>query len=201
PGCVTVANDTVTGCGRFSLSVAVTASFGVTTTPPIAGITVTDEVAVPTLPRASRKPNVTAVVPTGSSVSTAMSTRRPSIVACVAWRTGAASPLSLAEPPVTNPRRRSDAGAPVMLPRAPSACVAATVIAAGAVTTGAIVSTTATVNAAEPWLPCASVAVQLTVVGPNANVDPLAGVHTVAIAPSSTSVAEAVKVYTAPAAL
>ena len=72
--------------------------------------------------------------------------------------------------------------------------VAATVAFAGIVITGAVVSCTVTVNDALLWLPCASVAVQLSGVGPNANVDPLAGVHVVAIAPSSTSVAEAVKV-------
>jgi len=52
-----------------------------------------------------------------------------------------------------------------------------------------------------PTLPCASVALQVTVVAPNTNVDPLAGVQLVATAPSSVSVAEAVNVNTAPAAL
>ena len=61
-------------------------------------------------------------------------------------------------------------------------------------TTGPVVSVTVTVNDAVLWLPCASVAVQLTGVGPNANVDPLAGVHVVAIAPSRTSVADAANV-------
>jgi len=36
--------------------------------------------------------------------------------------------------------------------------------------------------------------VQLTVVGPNGNVDPLAGTHVVATAPSRASVADAVNV-------
>src|SRR2546428_13437783 len=41
----------------------------------------------------------------------------------------------------------------------------------------------------------------VTVVAPNGNVDLLAGVHVVASAPSSASVADAVNVKTAPAAL
>src|SRR6266850_718274 len=84
---------------------------------------------------------------------------------------------------------------------APAALVASTVAFAGTVTIGPVVSDTVTVNDAVLWLPCASVAVQLTVVGPNANVDPLAGAHVVATAPSSVSVADAVNVKAAPAAL
>src|SRR6266850_1219314 len=84
---------------------------------------------------------------------------------------------------------------------APAALVASTVALAGTVTTGPVVSVTVTVNDAAPWLPCASVAVQVIVVAPNGNVDPLAGVHVVATAPSSASVAEAVNVKTAPLAL
>jgi hypothetical protein len=43
--------------------------------------------------------------------------------------------------------------------------------------------------------------VQLTVLGPKANVAPLAGVQVAAIDPSTTSVADAVNEKTAPAAL
>jgi len=74
---------------------------------------------------------------------------------------------------------------------APAALVASTVAFAGTVTTGPVVSVTVTVNDAAPWLPCASVAVHVTVVAPNGNVDPLAGVQLVATGPSSVSVADA----------
>src|SRR2546422_3819425 len=62
-------------------------------------------------------------------------------------------------------------------------------------------SITVTVNDAALRLPCASVALHVTVVAPNGKVDPLAGAHVVATAPSSVSVPEATKVNTAPAAL
>src|SRR6185503_15610476 len=50
-------------------------------------------------------------------------------------------------------------------------------------------------------LPCASVAEQLTVVGPNGNVAPDAGLQVGAIAPSTLSFADAKYVTTAPAEL
>src|SRR6185295_7158128 len=81
---------------------------------------------------------------------------------------------------------------------APFAPVASTVAFAGTVRTGPVVSVTVTMNEAVLWLPCASVAVQLTVVGPNGKVEPLAGVQRVATLPSNTSVADAVKVNGAP---
>jgi hypothetical protein len=49
-----------------------------------------------------------------------------------------------------------------------------------------------TVNEAEPVLPCASVAVQVTVVVPSGNVEPLTGLQVTATTPSMLSVAEAV---------
>ena len=55
--------------------------------------------------------------------------------------------------------------------------VASTVFEAGTVTTGFVVSTTVTVNEAVLVFPCVSVALQLTVVVPNANVEPDAGVQ------------------------
>src|SRR5881409_1788784 len=84
---------------------------------------------------------------------------------------------------------------------APAALVASTVAFAGTVTTGPVVSVTVTVKVLVPTLAWLSVAVHVTVVAPNANVDPLAGVQLVATGPSSVSVAEAVKVNTAPVVL
>jgi hypothetical protein len=49
-----------------------------------------------------------------------------------------------------------------------------------------------TVNEAEPVLPCASVAVHVTVVTPSGNVEPLAGAQVTGTTPSMLSVAEAV---------
>jgi hypothetical protein len=69
---------------------------------------------------------------------------------------------------------------------------------AGGVTTGGVVSRTVTVNDADPVLLCGSVALQATIVVPNAKIAPLAGVQVVATAPSTLSVAEAVKLYAAP---
>src|SRR5438128_11429260 len=83
---------------------------------------------------------------------------------------------------------------------APAALVASTVAFAGTVMTGPVVSVTVTVNDAVLRLPCASVAAQVTAVGPNGKVDPLAGVQVVASGPSSMSVADAVKVWGAPPA-
>src|SRR2546428_8279797 len=84
---------------------------------------------------------------------------------------------------------------------APAALVASTVAFAGTVTTGPVVSVTVTVKVLVPTFARLSVAVHVTVVGPNANVAPLAGVQLVATDPSSVSVADAVKVNTAPVAL
>jgi hypothetical protein len=75
---------------------------------------------------------------------------------------------------------------------APAGPVASIVAFAGTVRTGGAVSLTVTVNEAEPLLPCVSVAVQVTVVVPSGNVEPLAGVQVTATTPSMLSVAEAV---------
>src|SRR5688572_21887648 len=69
----------------------------------------------------------------------------------------------------------------------------------GTDSTGLTVSTTVTVKLRVPALPALSVAEQVTVVVPTANVEPLAGVHTGVNAPSTLSTADAVKLYTAPA--
>src|SRR2546428_84859 len=84
---------------------------------------------------------------------------------------------------------------------APVALVASTVAFAGTVTTGPVVSLTVTVKVLVPTLAWLSVALHVTVVAPNGNVAPLAGVQLTATLPSSRSVAEAVKVNIAPAAL
>src|SRR5437879_656794 len=104
-------------------------------------------------------------------------------------RTGAASRRSTAVPPARNAPTRSDAAEAGTLPRAPLTSVAATVMAAGGVTDGANVSTTITLNDAVRVLPCASLAVQVTVVAPSANVDPLAGAQLGVTGPSSVSAA------------
>jgi hypothetical protein len=84
---------------------------------------------------------------------------------------------------------------------APVALVASTLAFAGTVTTGPVVSPTVTVKDAAPLLPRVSVAVHVTVVGPNGKVAPLAGVQLTATLPSIPSVAVAVYVKAAPVAL
>jgi hypothetical protein len=73
---------------------------------------------------------------------------------------------------------------------APVELVASTLAFAGTVTTGLVVSVTVTVNDADPVLPRVSVAVQVTVVAPSGNVDPLAGAQLTATVPSIVSVAD-----------
>ena len=60
---------------------------------------------------------------------------------------------------------------------------------AGTVTLGLVVSPTVTLKLAVAVLPAASVAVQVTVVVPSANVDPLGGLQVGMIDPFTTSVA------------
>jgi hypothetical protein len=74
---------------------------------------------------------------------------------------------------------------------APVGPVPSTVAFAGTVRTGGAVSVTVTVNDAEPVLPCVSIAVQVTVVVPSGNVEPLDGVQLTGRAPSTPSVADA----------
>src|SRR4051812_7223944 len=92
----------------------------------VPAVTVTVEVADPTLPLASRYRNITVVVPTGNSVVTEAS----------APPVGAGSTRSDAAPAASHCARAADAEAV-----APAAWVAATVMAAGAETTGGVVST------------------------------------------------------------
>jgi hypothetical protein len=68
---------------------------------------------------------------------------------------------------------------------------ASAVMGPGSVSVGAIESPVVTAKDAVPVLPARSVAVQVTVVAPMAKVAPDAGVQTTAIAPSTTSLADA----------
>jgi hypothetical protein len=106
-------------------------------------------------------------------------------------------PLARVQLTATLPSRRSIADA-VKLNVAPDALVASTVAFAGTVITGAVVSRTVTVNVLLPVLARVSVALQVTVVVPAGNVDPLAGVQLTATLPSTRSVADAVNVKAAP---
>lgn len=68
-----------------------------------------------------------------------------------------------------------------------------------AVIVGGVVSTTFIMNDALAELPAASLAVHVTAVVPNEKVEPEAGVHVGAMAPSTMSEADAENVTTAPA--
>ena len=112
---------------------------------------------------------------------------------------GNVDPLAGVQATATLPSMGSVADA-LKVYAAPVALVASTFAFAGTVTTGPVVSVTVTVNEADPLLPCASLASQVTVVPPSGNVDPLAGVQATATLPSMVSVADALKVYAAPVA-
>ena len=81
---------------------------------------------------------------------------------------------------------------------APVVPVASIVAFAGTVTTGAVASTTVTVNVFVEMFVRLSAALQFTVVAPNGNVEPLAGVQLTATLPLTLSVADALNVNTAP---
>src|SRR2546422_2321287 len=83
---------------------------------------------------------------------------------------------------------------------APPDPVASTTMSRGTVSDGGVVSTTRTVKEAMPVLPWASVARHTTVVAPNPNVEPEAGVQTGVSLPSTRSSAVTTKgvVATAP---
>jgi hypothetical protein len=72
---------------------------------------------------------------------------------------------------------------------APDGPVASAVMSAGTVICGAVVSCTFTWNVEVALLECASVAVQVTVVVPSANVEPDAGAQCTVTEPSTVSVA------------
>src|SRR3989442_3050178 len=100
-------------------------------------------------------------------------------------------PLAGVQLVATLPSRRSVADA-VYLNAAPVALVASTVAFAVTVTTGPVVSVAVTVKVLVPTFAWLSVAVHVTVVAPNGNVAPLAGVQLTATLPSRRSVADAV---------
>src|SRR5580704_10955322 len=95
--------------------------------------TVTVDVALPTFPVESLKLNVTVVVPTGNSVVLLTATP-PTRAGCC---TGAGEMSSTAVAPARN---AASAGEALLV--APPACVAGMEIAAGAVTTGAVLDVT-----------------------------------------------------------
>jgi hypothetical protein len=158
--------------------VASTLAFaGTVTTGPVVSVTVTVNAADPVLPRASVAVHVTVVAPSGN-----------------------VAPLAGVQLTATLPSIVSVADA-LKVNAAPAGLVASTLAFAGTVTTGPVVSVTVTVNEADPVLPRVSVAVHVTVVGPNGKVDPLAGVQLTATVPSIASVADALKVNAAPVEL
>jgi hypothetical protein len=149
--------------------VASTVAFaGTVKTGPLVSATVTVNEAAPLLPFASVAVQFTVVGPSGN-----------------------VDPLAGVQLTGREPSTASLADA-VKVNAAPVALVASTVAFAGTVTTGPVVSATVTVKVAAPVLLLVSVAVHVTVVGPNGNVDPLAGAHVTTRDPSTTSVAVAV---------
>src|SRR5262249_40442664 len=86
----------------------------------------------------------------------------------------------------------------VKVATAPAGPVASDTMPAGTLTLGGVVSCTVTLNEALPVLPAASLAVQVTLVVPNENVEPDAGLHAGITFASSGSLAVATKVATAP---
>jgi hypothetical protein len=140
---------------------------GTVTTGPVVSATVTVKEVPPLLPFVSVAVQVTVVGPSGN-----------------------VDPLAGVQVTATLPFTRSFAVAVKVKP-APVALVASTVAFAGTVTTGPIVSATVTVNDAAPVFPFVSVVVQVTVVAPSGNVDPLAGVQVTGRGPSTRSLAVA----------
>ena len=131
--------------------------------------TVTVNDAVPAFPYASVAVQVTGVVASGK-----------------------VAPLAGVQLTATGPSTASVAAA-LKLYAAPLALVASSVAFAGTVTPGAAVSRTVTVKAALPVFPDASVAVQVTGVGPSGKIAPLAGLQVGVRLPATASVAAALK--------
>src|SRR5712691_11538662 len=132
-------------------------------------VTVTLKEAVPVLPCASVAEQVTVVWPIGKLDPEAWS------------QLGVIDPSTLSFADTEN------------VTEVPAGFSLSTEKSAGTVTTGFVVSTrlTVTVKEAVPVLPCASVAEQLTVVGPTAKFDPDAGEQVGVSGPSMMSVADA----------
>jgi hypothetical protein len=150
---------------------------GTVTTGAVESRTVTANVAVAALPRVSYAVQLTVVVATGKVV-----------------------PDAGAQDTGRGPSTRSAAElAKVTI--APAGPVASTVMFAGTVRAGAVVSRTVMVKPPEAVLPARSVDEQATVLVPMANTDPDGGVHVTGRAPSTTSVAVALKLTATPALL
>ncbi len=100
--------------------------------------------------------------------------------------------------PTVTPGQLSDAVGvkPTTAPHTPASLL--TVMSVGTVSAGFSVSLTVTANVLVVVLPCASVTVLVTVVVPTGNVEPEAGVLVTEPTPGQLSVAEVVKVTTAP---
>ena len=125
-----------------------------------------------TLPLASLNANVTVVVPTGNTVEA---------VAC-APPCGDGSTVSTAVAPASHWASAEDEA-----PEAPPDSVALSVIGAGAVTAGAVVSTTVTLKLAVSVRPDASDVEQATTVAPSGSRLPDTGVQFAGKDPSSAS--------------
>jgi hypothetical protein len=97
----------------------------------------------------------------------------------------------------TEPSTRSEAEAENVA-TAPPGIVACIVISDGRFNFGGVISATVTLKEAEPALPALSVAEHVTLVEPNANVEPDEGVQVGVEEPSTRSEAEAENVTTAP---
>ena len=131
----------------------------------------------------SRTSTVKDVLPTFAWLSVALH-------ATVVVPAGNVAPLADVQLTATLPSTRSIAEA-VNVNGAPAGPVASIVALAGTVIAGAVVSRTSTVNVFVCVFAWLSVAVHVTVVAPNANVDPLAGRQLTATPPSKMSVADA----------
>src|SRR5688500_16924712 len=142
--------------------------------PGIGRVTVTLKCAEPRLPTASIAVHSTAVVPIGNVLPDAGTHETP-IVALTASLAEAANVITR-----------------------PSAELASSLMSAGTVTNGAVVSRTVTLNADSAGLPAASSAEQTTFVVPSANRLPDAGRHETATAPLTVSVADVSNVTTRP---
>src|SRR5207245_6407356 len=118
------------------------------------------EFALPTLPATSwKRKATTVVVPSGNRV--VLSAFEP--LARGASRTGERSRLSVAVPPARKVASTGEA-----LPRAPAASVAATLMLAGGVTTGDVLSSRTVCDLMGSLLPALSSALKKTVVVPSA---------------------------------
>ena len=154
-----------------------TMSAGTVTIGAVVSLTVIVKLAMRSLPWASMAVQVTVVTPSGKMAPEAVEQTT----------VGAGSALSVA--------------VAAKVTTAPAALVASTVMSAGRLRTGGVVSFTVIVKVPVLWLPEASVAVQLTIVTPTAKAAPEAGAQTTDGAGSAMSVAVALKLTGVPAGL